>query len=141
MVSDQAPAPPPVQPALSTSSTPHSSALSRQAVDEPSHAAAQTLSPPTLQEVRPVAWSISGGVPIALMGSGFSRAQDLLVQFGSIEAINTKFLNEYTLDCTLPKSVSTGIVPVTLLHRQNRSMIPNDPVVEFTYVDFRKEGL
>ena len=80
---------------------------------------------------------------MGLIGSGFSRAQDLLVQFGSTDAVETVFVNESVLECVLPRTHSSaaGVVSVTLLHQEDRSKIPNDPDVEFRYLDLTKEGL
>ena len=100
---------------------------------------AQTLSSPTLRKVRPNKGPISGGDEIALIGSGFSRAQDLLVQFGcSTKPVRAVFDTEHTLDCVLPRSDSAGLVSVTLLHRQDRSEIQNENDVEFMYEDVDK---
>ena len=91
------------------------------------HIMAQTVSSPTLQKVNAKHGSMSGDEEI-------SWAQELLVQFGSTDAIDTVLENECILNCVLLRSVSPGIVSVTLLHRQDRSWIPNDREIKFTRV-------
>ena len=144
MVSHQAPTPPAVQAAspiaLCTPSAPHIPTVSPQAAAEPSHPLTQTLSSPTLRKVRPNKGPISGGDEVALIGSGFSQAQDLLVQFGrGAKPVRAVFDTEHTLDCILPRSDSAGLVSVTLLLRQDRSEVQNENDVEFMYEDVDKE--
>ncbi|KAH8888230.1 hypothetical protein GQ53DRAFT_251251 [Thozetella sp. PMI_491] len=91
--------------------------------------------PSVIHKIVPAEGPKSGGVEVTILGGGFF--QGLEVMFGSNKATTTTYWGESSLVCLLPPSAVSGLVPVTLMSKQQPSLSPQQYHKQpmFRYID------
>lgn len=89
---------------------------------------------PTIHKLIPAEGSISGGIEVTCLGSGFHPG--LQVMFGNALATTTTFWGESSLVCLLPPALYAGPVGVRFAHNYpHNNPTPSMQNIYFTYIN------